>query len=297
MSVSVLTPPGGAGADEPPGGAGGTEAPARTGRPAGPRKRLGDRLLFIYTWLVIIWLALPIFAVILFSFNNPQGRFNYSWVGFTLKWWGPKLFEYPSLTTAMVNSIIVGVTATLFSTVLGTLIGLALGKYRFRGQGATNLVQFAAISAPEIVLGSSLLSFFLTLKLPLGYLTIIIAHVMFCLSFVAITVRARALTLDPNIEEAARDLGAGPWDTFRLVTLPMIFPGVLAGGLLAFALSIDDFITTNFVAGSVQTYPLWIWGATKEGLPPQVDVLGTIIFVAGALIAVSNAVWSRRRAI
>src|SRR6266704_4858253 len=255
MSVSVLTPPGGAGA----------AAPAPLGPARRPRKRIGDRVLHTYTWLVIIWLALPIFAVILFSFNNPSGRFNYSWVGYTLKWWGPKLFEYPSLTTAMVNSIIVGITATLFSTVLGTLVGLALGKYRFRGQGATNLVQFAAISAPEIVLGSSLLSFFLTLKLPLGYLTIIIAHVMFCLSFVAITVRARALTLDPNIEEAARDLGAGPWDTFRLVTLPMIFPGVLAGGLLAFALSIDDFITTNFVAG--------------------------------ALIAVSNAVWSRRRAI
>ena len=288
MSVSVLTPDGEAGAPAPP---------ARD-RPRRPRTRLGDRLLHVYTWVVIVWLALPIGAVILFSFNNPKGRLNYTWVGFTLKWWGPKLFQYPSLTRAMGNSLIVAVVATLLATALGTLVGLALGKYRFRGQGATNLVQFAAISAPEIVLGSALLTFFITLRLPLGYVTIIIAHVMFCVSFVAITVRARALTLDPYIEEAARDLGAGPWDTFRLVTLPMIFPGVLAGALLAFALSIDDFITTNFVAGlQVQTYPLWIWGAEKEGLPPQVDVFGTIIFAAGVLIAVGNVLRSRRRAI
>jgi spermidine/putrescine transport system permease protein len=288
VSVSVQAPPGGPGIrPEPP------QPPRRR-----PRKRVGDRLLFLYTWVVIVWLALPIAAVMLFSFNNPRGRFNYSWVGFTLKWWGPKLFEYPSLTKAMINSIIIGVLATLSATVLGTFVGLALGKYRFRGQGATNLVQFAAISAPEIVLGSSLLTFFITLRLPLGYVTILIAHVAFCLSFVAITVRSRALTLDPFIEEAARDLGAGPWDTFRLVTLPMIWPGVLAGALLAFALSIDDFITTNFVSGlQVQTYPLWIWGATKEGLPPQVDVMGTIIFAAGVLIAITNALRSRRRAV
>ncbi len=265
-------------------------------RPRRRHARWGDRLLFLYTWLVIVWLALPIAAVVLFSFNNPRGRYNYSWVGFTFKWWGPKLFEYPSLTRAMANSIIIALIATVVATGIGTLIGLALGKYRFRGQGATNLIQFAAISAPEIVLGSSLLTFFITLRLPLGYLTIIIAHVAFCLSFVAITVRSRALTLDPFIEEAARDLGAGPWDTFRLVTLPMIWPGVMAGALLAFALSIDDFITTNFVAGlQVQTYPLWIWGATKEGLPPQVDVMGTIIFLVGVLLAVVSAVRSRRR--
>jgi spermidine/putrescine transport system permease protein len=284
MSATTLAPPAGQGA----------QAPATPRRRRG-RRRLGDRLLKIYTWAVIVWLALPIAAVILFSFNNPRGRFNYTWVGFTLKWWGPKLFQYPSLTKAMANSIIIGLVATVVATALGTFIGLALGKYRFRGQGATNLVQFAAISAPEIVLGSSLLTFFIILRLPLGYLTIIIAHVAFCVSFVAITVRSRALTLDPFIEEAARDLGAGPWDTFRLVTLPMIWPGVMAGALLAFALSIDDFITTNFVAGlQVQTYPLWIWGATKEGLPPQVDVMGTIIFAAGVLLAITNAVRARR---
>ena len=259
-----------------------------------PRRRWGDRLLFAWTWLIIIWLALPIAVMILFSFNNPHGRFNFTWVGFTLKWYGPHLLDYPSLTTAMENSLIVAFAATVGSVVLGTLVGLALGKYRFRGLGTANLVQFAAISAPDIVLASSLLAFFVTLRVPLGLPTIIVAHIMFCLSFVAVTVRARVLTLDRSLEEAARDLGAGPWATFRLVTLPLIFPGVLAGALLAFAISIDDFVVTSFVSGSTQTFPLWIWSATRNGLPPQVDVLGTLIFVGGLLIAGGSALFGRR---
>jgi spermidine/putrescine transport system permease protein len=232
--------------------------------------------------------------MILFSFNNPHGRFNFTWVGFTLKWYGPHLLDYPSLTTAMENSLIVAFAATVGAVVLGTLVGLALGKYRFRGLGTANLVQFAAISAPDIVLASSLLAFFVTLRVPLGLPTIIVAHIMFCLSFVAVTVRARVLTLDRSLEEAARDLGAGPWATFRLVTLPLIFPGVLAGALLAFAISIDDFVVTSFVSGSTQTFPLWIWSATRNGLPPQVDVLGTLIFVAGLVIAATSALLGRR---
>lgn len=271
----------------------GAPAPGTRGRRRGGR-RWGDRLLFAWTWLIIIWLALPIAVMIMFSFNNPHGRYNFTWVGFTLKWYGPHLFDYPSLTSAMVNSLLVAFSATILSTVLGTLVGLALGKYRFRGLGAANLVQFAAISAPDIVLASSLLSFFVTLRIPLGLPTIIVAHVMFCLSFVAVTVRARVLTLDRSLEEAARDLGAGPWATFRLVTLPLIFPGVLAGALLAFAISIDDFVVTSFVSGSTQTFPLWIWSATRNGLPPQVDVLGTLIFVFGLLIAAGSALLGRR---
>jgi spermidine/putrescine transport system permease protein len=259
-----------------------------------PRRRWGDRLLFAWTWLIIIWLALPIAVMIIFSFNNPHGRFNFTWVGFTLKWYGPHLLDYPSLTTAMENSLLVAFAATVGSVVLGTLVGLALGKYRFRGLGTANLVQFAAISAPDIVLASSLLAFFVTLRVPLGLPTIIVAHIMFCLSFVAVTVRARVLTLDRSLEEAARDLGAGPWATFRLVTLPLIFPGVLAGALLAFAISIDDFVVTSFVSGSTQTFPLWIWSATRNGLPPQVDVLGTLIFVAGLVIAAGSALFGRR---
>ena len=267
-------------------------APARGRRR--PRRRWGDRLLFAWTWLIIIWLALPIAVMIIFSFNNPHGRFNFTWVGFTLKWYGPHLLDYPSLTTAMENSLLVAFAATVGSVVLGTLVGLALGKYRFRGLGTANLVQFAAISAPDIVLASSLLAFFVTLRVPLGLPTIIVAHIMFCLSFVAVTVRARVLTLDRSLEEAARDLGAGPWATFRLVTLPLIFPGVLAGALLAFAISIDDFVVTSFVSGSTQTFPLWIWSATRNGLPPQVDVLGTLIFVAGLVIAATSALLARR---
>jgi spermidine/putrescine transport system permease protein len=271
-------------------------SPADSGGPARRgRRRLGDRLLFAYTWLVIIWLALPIAVMIAFSFNNPHGRYNFTWVGFTLKWYGPHLFDYPSLTSAIENSLIVAVSATIGAVILGTLVGLALGKYRFRGLGTANLVQFAAIAAPEIVLASSLLSFFVTLRVPLGLPTVIVAHIMFCLSFVAVTVRARVLTLDRSLEEAARDLGAGAWTTFRLVTLPLIFPGVLAGALLAFAISVDDFVVTSFVAGSRQTFPLWIWSATRNGLPPQVDVLGTLIFVGGLLLVSAATLIGRRR--
>jgi spermidine/putrescine transport system permease protein len=265
-------------------------APAVRARRAG----WGDRLLYLYTWLIIVWLCLPIAVMVAFGFNDAKGRLNLTWQGFTLKWYG-KLFAVPDLTTALANSLTIAILTALGATALGTLIGLALGRYRFRGQGALNLVQFAAISAPETVMGASLLSFFVQLGVGRGYVTILVAHIMFSLSFVAVTVRARVLTLDPFVEEAARDLGASGWTAFRLVTLPMIFPAVLAGGLLAFALSIDDFIITSFNSGSTLTFPLWIWGAQKNGLPPQVNVMGTLIFLAGVLLAVGNAVIARRR--
>jgi spermidine/putrescine transport system permease protein len=231
--------------------------------------------------------------MIAFGFNNTKGRLNLTWQGFTFKWYA-QLFSVPDLTTALVNSLTIALIATLGSAVLGTLIGLALGRYRFRGQGSLNLVQFAAISAPETVMGASLLSFFVQLNVGRGYWTIVVAHIMFSLSFVAIVVRARVLTLDRSIEEAAADLGATPWTTFWKVTFPIILPAVFAGGLLAFALSIDDFVVTNFTAGTTVTFPLWIWGATRVGLPPQVNVMGTLIFAAGVLIAVVSNIRSRR---
>jgi spermidine/putrescine transport system permease protein len=253
------------------------------------------RLLQIWTWLVIVWLCLPIAVMILFGFNDTQGRYNQSWQGFTLRWYR-ELFAIDDLTEALLNSLLIALLTMLIAGALGTLIGLALGRYRFRGSGLMNLVMFAAISCAEIIMGASLLSMFVTLAVQLGFWTIVVSHVMFSVSFVAVTVRARVMTLDRSLEEAARDLGASTWQTFRLVTLPMIFPGVLAGSLLAFALSIDDFVITNFTSGSTVTFPLWIWGATRVGIPPQVNVMGTLIFAAGVLLAVANAFGGRRRA-
>ncbi|WP_449061728.1 ABC transporter permease [Planomonospora algeriensis] len=260
-----------------------------------PRGRAGDRLLRVYVWLVIAWLLLPIAVMIVFGFNDTQSKSNVSWQGFTPKWWG-RLDEYPQLLDAVDYSLKIALLSVLVTTVLGTLMGLALGRHRFRGQGATNLMMFAAISSPELVMGASLLSLFISAGVETGFWTVVIAHVLFSLSFVAITVRARVVGMDASIEEAARDLGASAWTTFWRITFPMILPGVVAGALLAFALSIDDFVITQFTTGGdVQTFPLWIWGATRIGVPPQVNVIGTLIFAAGVAIAVVNAVTARRR--
>ncbi|MER7505842.1 ABC transporter permease [Nonomuraea pusilla] len=257
--------------------------------------RLGDRLLHAYTWLVVLWLSSPIAVMILFGFNDKKSKSNTSWQGFTLKWYG-ELFSISDLTTALRNSLVIALVSTIITVVIGTMLGLAVGRYRFRGQGATNFLVFAAISTPELVMGASLLSLFVSGNLPRNANTIIIAHVLFSLSFVVVTVRARVITLDPSMEEAARDLGASAWGTFRQVTLPAVMPGVAAGAMLAFALSIDDYVVTSFVNGSTITFPLWIVGSVKTGIPPQVNVMGTLIFGVGVLIAVANAVAARRRA-
>jgi spermidine/putrescine transport system permease protein len=271
--------------------------PAEQAAPGPVRRKRrfgGNSLLHLFTWVVIAWLLLPIFVMIAFGFNNPKGRYNQTWDGFTFKWYG-KLFEIPELTSALITSLVIAVIATILSTVLGTGIGYALGRHRFRGAGALNLIMFATISSPELVMGASLLSLFVSLGVGLGAVTITIAHVMFSLSFVAIVVRARVLTLDRSIEEAAADLGANSWTTFWKVTFPIILPAVFAGILLAFALSIDDFVVTNFTAGTTVTFPLWIWGSTRVGLPPQVNVMGTLIFAFGVVIALVMNFGSRRR--
>lgn len=262
-----------------------TKTPVRR-RPARPKRRISG--LHAYTLVLIAWLILPIAIMILFGFNDTRSKQNFEWQGFTLKWYA-HLFDKGDLTTAVINSLTIALLSTLITTILGTFAGLALGRYRFRGKGSTNLVLFMAISCPEIVMGASLLSMFVTFNLPRGYLTILVAHVMFSIAFVAVTVRARVVGLDPAVEEAAQDLGAGPWARFRLVTLPMIMPGVVAGALLAFVLSIDDFIITNFTSGSTITFPLWIYGSTRTGTPPQVNVMGTLIFAVGIVIAVVSA--------
>ena len=265
-------------------------APAVPGR----RRRWTRLILPVYTWLMILYFSLPILVMIVFGFNDTTGRLNLRWQGFTLRWYRD-VFGLPPLTAALRNSLIIAVISTLITTVLGTTVGIALGRYRFRGKSLYDLVIFSAISAPELVLGASLLSLFVTTQFVRGFVTIIIAHVAFSLAFVAVTVRARVLGLDPALEEAAQDLGANPWTTFRKITLPLLAPGIVAGALLAFALSIDDFVVTSFVSGQVETFPLWVYGATRVGVPPQVNVMGTLIFLGGVAIAVGNAVLARRQ--
>lgn len=250
-------------------------------------------VLDVYGALALVYLLLPIGVVIAFSFNDPAGRFNYTWQSFTVdNWLNP--FSVPGLANAMVASLKVAGIATAAATALGTLIALALVRYQFRGRGASNLLIFVPMTAPEIVLGASLLTLFLNLGVATGFWTIVLAHVMFCISFVVVTVRSRLVGFDRHLEEAAMDLGATPWATFRKVTLPLIAPGVLAGALLAFALSIDDFVITNFNAGTTVTFPLYVWGAARVGAPPQVNVMGTIIFLAAILLMLANILWQRR---
>jgi spermidine/putrescine transport system permease protein len=253
-------------------------------------------LLSAYALLALAYLLLPIAVVIVFSFNDPAGRYNVTWEGFTLDHWRSP-FAVPGLQDAITTSLQIAVLASLAATALGTLIALALVRYAFRGRGATNLFIFLPMTTPEVVLGASLLTLFLNLGVPTGFWTIFLAHVMFNISFVVVTVRARIIGFDRHLEEAAMDLGANEWSTFWRVTLPLIAPGILAGGLIAFALSVDDFVITNFNAGATVTFPLYVWGAARVGVPPQVNVIGTIIFgVAIGLMLLNVLAQSRKGA-
>jgi spermidine/putrescine transport system permease protein len=256
--------------------------------------RWSGRAMQAYTWGIIFWLMLPIFVIIAFGFNNTKGKFNYTWQGFTLHWYR-HVFDIPELTRALVNSLTIAAIVTVISAILGTMMGFALGRWKFRGTVLTELTLFANIAAPEITLATALLSLFITINIARGYWTIVIAQVMFDIAYVAVTVRARMSGYDVHLEEAARDLGAGPATTFRLVTLPLLLPGVVAGSLLAFALSIDDFVITQFNAGQTLTFPLWVFGATRLGVPPEVNVMGSLIFVGGVMIAITSVFMSRRR--
>lgn len=257
------------------------------------RRKAGSLILPVYTGIVILYLMLPIFVMILFGFNNTQGRYNLVWQGFTLNWY-QNLFAIPDLTNALKNSLEIAFLSTIIATILGTMVGLALDRYRFFGKGTLNLILFANIAAPAVVLGAALLALFIAINAPQGFITILIAHVMFNIAYVAVTVRARLAGFDRRLEEAAQDLGANPWSTFQRITFPLIFPGILAGALLAFALSIDDYVTTSFVAGQTLTFPLWVYGSTREGVPPQVNVMGTLIFAVGIGVALLNLALQRR---
>jgi spermidine/putrescine transport system permease protein len=262
-----------------------------------PRRRWTRFILPVYTIVMIVYLASPILVMILYSFNDIPGirpTQVSKFYGFTLDWWR-NAFNVPGLQTAFKNSLLIAPLSAAIATAIGTLFGLALGRYRFRGFSLVDFVIFLAIAVPEIVLGSSLLSMFVLGRVQLGLGTILLSHIGFSIAFVAVTVRARVQGLDRSLEEAAQDLFATPVVGFFKVTLPLIAPAILAGFLLAFVLSLDDFVITNFTAGTTTTFPLWVFGAQRVGIPPQVNVMGTILFTAGILAAMINVLVQRRR--
>jgi spermidine/putrescine transport system permease protein len=250
------------------------------------------------SWLVaasvadLLFLYAPIAILIIFSFNS--SKLSARWQGFSLLWYA-KLFSDEALLSSTLNSLIVATISTMLAAVLGVLTALALERRSFRGQAAFESLLLMPIVIPEIMMGVAMLLFFVMIGLPLSLLTMIIAHTIFNFPVVALIVRARLRKLDPRLEEAARDLGATPLESLRLVLLPLLLPAILASMLIVFALSIDDFVVTNFTAGTTTTFPLWIWGATRVGLPPQVNVMGTLIFMVGVLLAVVSSARGRRR--
>ena len=277
------------------------EAPIRT-----PRKRWTRFILPVFTIGMIVYLAFPVLVMILYSFNvipttgeseRQTSQFTCCTIGHWLD-----IFKVQELNHALLTSISVAIPAALIATILGTFVGLVLARYTFRGRGATNFVIFLAIAVPEIVLGSSLLAMFvqvnstkpLGLSVPLGYWSILLSHIAFSIAFVAITVRARAAGLDRSLENAAQDLFANPRTTFWRVTFPLILPGIVAGFLLALVLSLDDFVITNFVNGSTNTFPTWVYGASRLGVPPQVNVWGTVLFSIGVFVAGLQLLRTRR---
>ena len=260
-------------------------------------------VLPVYTGAVIAYLFIPILVMIVFGFNDLQGRFNFTWAGFTLDNWKDP-FGVPGLQDALVTSIQIAALSTVIATALGTMMALALVRYQFRGRATTNFFIFLPLAAPEIVLGASLLSLFIAspqtdiglAPFQLGFSTILIAHVMFNISFVVVTVRSRLIGFDRSLEEAAQDLGANGLQTFMRITLPLIAPGVLAASLLAFALSVDDFVITSFNSGSTVTFPLFVWGGARVALPPQINIIATMIFFATLALMLLTVLQQRRAA-
>jgi spermidine/putrescine transport system permease protein len=263
-----------------------------------PFRWLSDRIVMIVGVLVLIYTFVPIGYIIALSFNQPAGRSataefdSFTWNNWT------SICEPSGLCTSLRLSFAVSITATILATILGTLMAFALVRHTFRGRGASNLVIFLPMATPEVVMGSSLLAMFVGLSLDslLGFTTIVIAHVMFCLSFVVVTVKARLIGMDQRLEQAAMDLYANEWQTFRLVTLPLAMPGIVAAAMLAFSLSFDDFIVTNFTAGQSITFPLFVYGAKLKDFPPQLFVVGTLMFFISFIFVIGAELWRRRNA-
>ncbi len=257
---------------------------------------VGQHLVLMGGLLVIVYMFIPIFVVVAMSFNVPPSRNVYQFGSFTWDNWAhPCAAE--GMCGALKTSIEIGLLATIIATILGTLMAFALVRHQFYGRSTTNLFIFLPMASPEIVMGSSLLALFVAAGFAgqLGFWTILIAHIMFCLSFVVVTVKARLSGMDSRLEQAAMDLYATEWQTFRLVTLPLVFPGILGAALLSFSLSFDDFIITNLNAGNTTTFPMYVWGVAQRGVPMQVNVVGTLMFAIAILIVVGGEVNSRRR--
>ncbi|UFS60065.1 ABC transporter permease [Subtercola endophyticus] len=282
-------------ASSTPGGLASTlEAPL----PASPRRRSRIRFrglgLPIYTALALIFLLIPIAYTFIFSFNN-SGKLNIAWQGFTLDKW-THVCDAQGVCDAFVNSIIVGVVATVLATILGTAIAIALVRYRFRARSLISLLLFLPMATPEVVLGAGLAAQFLSLGVNKGLGTIIIAHTMFCISFVVVTVKARVSSLDPALEEAGRDLYGSPSAVFWRITFPLLIPGIAAAALLSFALSFDDFIITNFNSGAVDTFPKFIYIAAARGIPAEANVIASAVFILAIVIVVVAQVTRAARA-
>ena len=274
------------------------DRPAPASRPARRRRSplgwLREHLIAIIAGFAFLYLLLPNAVVVLFSFNDPEGRFNLTWQKFSLDAWLDPCGA-PGLCESLALSLKIGIASTLAATALGTLAAFAMARHRFRGRSSANLLVFLPMATPEVVMGSSLLTLFVSLRFPLGATTILLAHIMFCLSFVVVTVKARIAGLDPRLEQAAMDLYADERQTFLRVTLPLVAPGIAAAALLAFALSFDDYIITNFNASASSiTFPMYVWGAAARGTPVQINVIGTVMFVL-ALVAVAVGQLSARR--
>ena len=256
---------------------------------------LGDHLILMIGLLVLLYMFTPVFVVMLMSFNDPASRNSYSFDGFTLDNWRNICAPF-GMCESVVKSLQIGLLATLLATLLGTLMAFAMVRHRFHGRGAANLFVFLPMATPEIVMGSSLLALFVNAGFAgiLGFWTIFVAHVLFCLSFVVVTVKARLAGLDPRLEEAAMDLYADLWQTFWRVSFPLVFPGILAAALLSFSLSFDAFIITNLNAGQQVTFPMFVWGANTKGIPMQINVIGTLMFAIALLVVVVGEYGSRR---
>ena len=274
-----------------------TATPTRMRRDAPRRRRawsLGESIVPVFATLGFIYLMVPIAYTVAFSFND-AGRSNLVWRGFSLDAWQNPCGA-PQVCQSLVNSLTVGLIATAVATLLGTLIAIALVRYRFRGRSAANLLIFLPMSTPEVVLGAALLAQFLSLRVQPGFGTVVAAHIMFCISFVVVTVKARVASLDPRLEEAAADLYASAWLAFWKVTFPLLVPGIAAAALLAFSLSFDDFIITNFNSGAVTTFPKYIYISAARGIPAEANVVASAVFILALVIVVSAQVSASARA-